>query len=90
MQFLSTFYPNSSIVRRQLCDHLWKTAKNREEFFLFNSCVRSMLGDREEFVVNGSKVVLLDNPKKMWVRDGWSTGNLWSDNDFFIHGWQEK
>ncbi|VDK44654.1 unnamed protein product [Cylicostephanus goldi] len=69
-----------------LCMDIYRKSKNFGTLFLYEACVREVLGDD----VYLGKIKIL--PKGVaWARDNWLTNSLWSlERDFIIHGWKEN
>lgn len=46
------------------------------DIFMYESCVRSILGTRSLFITNNGTVGQRTNADRYWVRDGWQTNRL--------------
>ncbi|CAD5211715.1 unnamed protein product [Bursaphelenchus xylophilus] len=87
---LDEFAPNASPGESTVCQNLWNTSKDYDDLFVFESCVRSILGFRNVLESKQGSVRILSSSSGYWARDGWQTENYWSDEDFILHGWQER
>ncbi|CAD5219267.1 unnamed protein product [Bursaphelenchus xylophilus] len=87
---LDEFASKASKSEASVCQHLWEKSKKITDIFVFESCVRSILGFRSRLESAEGSATILFNHGDYLARDGWMSGNAWSDQDFLFHGWQEK
>ncbi|XGW19339.1 hypothetical protein V3C99_003290 [Haemonchus contortus] len=82
---LETLVPGSR-PDAHVCYSIWHQSSGYEDLFLFESCIRSIIGSRNTF----DKVRIVRKGTG-WVRDIWITNSLWSyERDFMLHGMKES
>ncbi|CAI5452205.1 unnamed protein product [Caenorhabditis angaria] len=72
-------------IELENCQKIWNNSKNFADVFIYESCIRTMLGASTNF----GKIKVFRKAEG-WVRDAWLTGGMWSQNDFMLHGWKTK
>ncbi|KAK6041288.1 hypothetical protein COOONC_21207 [Cooperia oncophora] len=69
-----------------VCYSIWHQSSGFEDLFLFEACIRSIIGSQRTF-----ENVRIVRKGTGWVRDIWITGSLWSsERDFMLHGMKES
>ncbi|VDM52340.1 unnamed protein product [Angiostrongylus costaricensis] len=70
----------------KVCYSIWSRSNSYIDLFLFEACIRSVLGSQRIF----DKVRILRKGTG-WVRDIWITKSKWnSERDFMLHGMKES
>ncbi|RCN44997.1 hypothetical protein ANCCAN_08992, partial [Ancylostoma caninum] len=66
------------------CLHVYGNSKNFDDLFMYEACVRKLLGNGVHF----GRIKIL--PKgTAWARDNWMTNSLWNpERDFMMHNWK--
>ncbi|KAK6041556.1 hypothetical protein COOONC_20937 [Cooperia oncophora] len=67
-----------------ICEKLWKAAKNYSSYMKLVTCVRLALGSKRFWPGK----IRIYNRAHGFVRDGWNTDQIWSPADFMFHGWK--
>ncbi|KAK6739206.1 hypothetical protein RB195_020957 [Necator americanus] len=83
MLLLESLIPEA-VKEQNICHHYWKKASNYSTYMATVMCVRLSLGAT---TVWPGKVRFYRRTK-VFTRDGWSTDQKWSDEDFMFHGWK--
>ncbi|CAI5452206.1 unnamed protein product [Caenorhabditis angaria] len=84
MYLAQHLFPYAKIELKN-CQKIWNNSKNFADVFIYESCIRTMLGASTNF----GKIKIFRKAEG-WVRDAWLTGGMWSQNDFMLHGWKTK
>ncbi|CAI5437414.1 unnamed protein product [Caenorhabditis angaria] len=72
--------------QREFCENkFWKTSRNYHDLSEYEICCQNILNSTKM-----EKVEILRKGRFSWARDGWLSNSLWSDQDFIVHGWQER
>ncbi|VDO26785.1 unnamed protein product [Haemonchus placei] len=102
---LETLVPGSR-PDAHVCYSIWHQSSGYEDLFLFESCIRSIIGSRNTFdkCLQQQEILVAKFFKEKilrskffvlqgtgWVRDIWITNSLWSyERDFMLHGMKES
>ncbi|KAK6729645.1 hypothetical protein RB195_006596 [Necator americanus] len=82
---LETLAPESQ-REAHVCYSIWHQSTNFDDLFLYEACIRSILGSQRNF----GKVRIVRKGTG-WVRDIWITNSMWSlERDFMLHGMKES